>query len=139
MKPTSYAIAPLAGLLFTSSLLTQTPTPTCPDFSNVHEIRRADIEGTSPLTAPRIIDQVQPEYSEEARRQKITGDVLLSFVVDVNGKPKCIQVVRPLGHGLDEKAIEAVSQWRFRPAMKEGKPVPVQLRASVFFKIYGRR
>lgn len=61
--------------------------------------------------------------------------MLLSVVVGVDGVPGSIKVVKPLGLGLDEKAIEAVSQWRFRPGMKEGAPVPVQAQIEVTFHL----
>jgi TonB family protein len=82
-----------------------------------------------------LISKVEPEYSEEARRAKFSGSVLLSVVVDVNGIPRDIRVVRTLGLGLDEKAIEAVQRWRFRPGMRRGKAVAVQALVDVSFRL----
>ncbi len=77
------------------------------------------------VSAPKVIYQPDPEYSEEARKVKHMGTVVLCLVVGPDGKPRDIRVLRTLGLGLDEKAIEAVKTWRFDPAMKDGKPVAV--------------
>lgn len=87
------------------------------------------------VSAPTVIYQVEPEYSEEARKAKYAGKVMLAIVVDEEGLPRDIRVVRGVGLGLDEKAIEAVSKWRFNPGMKEGKPVPVQATIEVTFRL----
>lgn len=87
------------------------------------------------VSAPVILVKVEPEYSEEARKAKFQGAVLLSIVVDAEGRPQNIRVVRPLGMGLDEKAVEAVSKWRFRPGYKDGKAVPVQANVEVNFRL----
>ncbi len=87
------------------------------------------------VTNPVALSKPQPEYSEEAQKAKWQGAVLLSLVVDETGKPANIKVVRPLGLGLDEKAIEAVQQWQFRPGMKDGTPVPVQAQVEVTFRL----
>ncbi len=87
------------------------------------------------VSAPVPIYKVEPEYSEEARKAKYQGTVVLAIVVDETGKVTNIRVVRPLGMGLDEKAIEAVSKWRFRPGYKDGKPVPVMANVEVNFRL----
>lgn len=87
------------------------------------------------VSAPVPIMKVEPEYSEEARKAKYQGTVLLAIVVDEDGRTRNIRVVRSLGMGLDEKAIEAVSKWRFRPGYKDGKPVPVQANVEVNFRL----
>lgn len=87
------------------------------------------------VSAPVLISKVDPEYSEEARKAKFSGEVLLSIVVDEHGLPRDIKVVRPLGLGLDEKAIEAVQHWRFRPGMKGGRPVATSATVSVSFRL----
>ena len=87
--------------------------------------------------APVLIHQVDPEFSDEARRAKYQGVCMISIIVDVNGNPQNPRVVRPLGMGLDEKALEAVKQFRFKPAMKDGKtPVPVMITVEVNFRLY---
>ena len=87
------------------------------------------------VSAPTVIYKVEPEYSEEARKAKFSGTVLLSVIIDANGNPREIRVARPLGLGLDEKAIEAVSKWRFRPGTKGGRPVAVQAQVEVNFRL----
>lgn len=87
------------------------------------------------VSTPVLVSKVEPEYSEEARKAKYSGSVLLQIIVDANGVPRDIKVIRPLGLGLDEKAIEAVSHWRFRPGLKGGKAVPVQANIEVSFRL----
>jgi periplasmic protein TonB len=88
------------------------------------------------VSAPREIYAPEPEYSEEARKVKQMGVVVLRLVVGPDGNPRDIQVVRALGLGLDEKAIEAVRKWRFDPARKDGKPVAVAVNIEVNFHLY---
>ena len=87
------------------------------------------------VSAPSVIYKVEPEYSEEARKAKFQGTVVLYVVVDEKGNPRDLKVVRPLGLGLDQKAIEAVQKWKFRPGMKDGHPVPVQATIEVNFRL----
>jgi TonB family protein len=87
------------------------------------------------VSAPVLVSKVEPEYSEEARKAKYSGEVLLSIVVDANGVPRDIHVIRPLGLGLDEKAIEAVMKWRFRPGLKGGRAVATQAQVIVNFRL----
>ena len=87
------------------------------------------------VSTPVLVSKVEPEYSEEARKAKYSGSVLLQIVVDANGVPRDIKVLRPLGLGLDEKAVEAVSHWRFRPGLKGGKAVAVQANIEVSFRL----
>ena len=86
-------------------------------------------------TAPELISKVEPEYSEEARKAKYSGPVLLSIVVNTDGKAEDIRVVKSLGMGLDEKAIEAVQKWRFRPGKNKGAPVKVKAQIEVNFRL----
>ncbi len=78
---------------------------------------------------------MEPEYSEQARAVGFQGTVLLSTVIDAEGTPTHIRVVRSLGMGLDEKAIEALAKWKFRPGMKEGKPVAVISNVEMNFRL----
>ena len=87
------------------------------------------------VSAPVPIYQPEPEYSEEARKAKWQGTVLLSLVVDETGKAVGIKVTKSLGLGLDQKAIEAVEKWKFKPGMKDGKPVPVMASVEVNFRL----
>jgi TonB family protein len=87
------------------------------------------------VTSPVPVYKIEPEYSEEARKAKYQGTVVLSVIIDATGKPTNLKVVRPLGLGLDEKAIDAVRKWRFRPGTKEGKPVAVFATIEVNFRL----
>ena len=84
---------------------------------------------------PSVLLKVEPEYSEEARKAKWQGTVVLSLVVDDQGRPQNLKIVRALGLGLDQKAIEAVEKWKFKPGMKDGKPVPVMATIEVNFRL----
>jgi periplasmic protein TonB len=88
------------------------------------------------VSAPRALETPDPEYSEEARKAKYQGTVVLWLIVGPDGKPHDIKVSRPLGMGLDQKAVEAVRNWKFQPAMKDGKPVAVQINVEVNFRLY---
>ncbi len=88
------------------------------------------------VSAPKAIYQPEPEYSEEARKAKYQGTCVLWLIVGPDGKPRDIKVSRNLGMGLDEKAIQAVKTWKFEPAMKDGKPVAVEISVEVEFRLY---
>jgi periplasmic protein TonB len=88
------------------------------------------------VSAPVPIFTPEAEFSDEARRAKYQGVVLISLIVDAQGNPQNPRVSRPLGMGLDEKALEAVKKYKFKPAMKEGKPVPVMMSIEVNFRLY---
>ena len=87
------------------------------------------------VSAPALLFKVEPEYSEEARKAKFQGTVVLYVVVDEKGQPRDLKVVRPLGLGLDEQAIEAVQRWRFRPGQLNGKAVSVAATIEVNFRL----
>jgi periplasmic protein TonB len=88
------------------------------------------------IQAPQAIYKTDPEFTEEARVAKHQGTVLLWLIVGADGKPRDIKVVRPLGMGLDQKAVESVRQWKFSPALKGGKPVAVEVRVEVAFTLH---
>jgi TonB family protein len=88
------------------------------------------------VSAPVVIHSVQPEFSEQARQSNFQGSVALQLIVDANGNPQNIHITRHLGMGLDEKAIEAVQQYRFKPAMYQGHPVAVQIIVDVDFHLH---
>jgi len=88
------------------------------------------------VTAPQLIHSVQPEFTDAARQAKYQGVVSIQLIVDSSGNPENIQIVRHLGMGLDQKAIDAVRQYKFRPAMFQGHPVPVRLVVDVDFRLY---
>ena len=87
------------------------------------------------VSKPELIQKVEPEYSEEARKAKFQGFVVLYIVVDQNGNAVAPRVVKGLGLGLDEKALEAVRQWKFKPGYKDGKPVAVAATVEVNFRL----
>jgi TonB family protein len=82
-----------------------------------------------------ILFRVEPEYSEEARKARYQGTVVLQAIVRRDGKVDVLQLVRSLGFGLDQNAIDALKKWRFRPAMKDGKAVDVTMNFEVTFNI----
>ena len=88
------------------------------------------------VTAPHALYDPDPEYSDEARKAKYQGNVVLSVIVDATGHVRDLHVSRSLGMGLDEKAIEAVQKWKFAPGMKDGHPVAVQVSVEVNFRLY---
>ncbi len=88
------------------------------------------------VSAPRVVYTPDPEYAEQARKAKYQGTEVLWLVVDPSGKPRDIQVQRPLGLGLDEKAVAAINDWKFEPARKNGEPVAVQINVEVSFRLY---
>jgi TonB family protein len=91
--------------------------------------------GRGVFTAPVLLVKTEPAYSEEARKGKIQGTVILVVEIDSNGRPRDIRVRRPLGFGLEERAVEAVGRWRFRPAYRNGKPVPCSAEVEVNFRL----
>jgi TonB family protein len=88
--------------------------------------------GVSP---PAILSRVDPEYTEEARAARYQGTVILEVIARKDGSADVVRVVRALGLGLDEQAIKAVKQWRFRPGMRDGQPVDVILNVEVSFNL----
>jgi TonB family protein len=89
------------------------------------------------VSAPVPLNNVEAEFSDEARRAKYQGVCLISLIVDAQGNPQNPRVIRALGMGLDEKALEAVRKYKFKPAMKDGKtPVPVMITVEVNFRLY---
>ena len=96
---------------------------------------QGSVQETPRHSAPVPTHTAQPEYTDDARNSKIEGAVLIKFVVDENGVPTEPKVVRSLDKGLDEKAIEALMQWRFKPAIKDGKPVSVTASIEINFRL----
>jgi TonB family protein len=89
----------------------------------------------SGVTAPRLISKQEPEYSEQARKARIQGTVVVSFIINADGRPDDIVVTLPLGEGLDEKAVEAVKKWRFQPGEKDGHPARILTVVEINFRL----
>ena len=87
-------------------------------------------------TRPQVTNDPSPEYSDEARRKRVQGTTELSLTVGSDGRAHDIKVVKRLGHGLDEKAVEAVAMWTFDPGTKDAKPVTVLIDVTVTFNMY---
>jgi len=87
------------------------------------------------VSAPVLLSKTEPEYSEEARKAKHQGTVVLYVQIDPSGKATNVKVVKSLGLGLDEKAMEAVAKWKFSPGKKDGKPVTVEATIEVNFRL----
>jgi TonB family protein len=91
------------------------------------------------VTPPRVLNSIDPSSNEYAQKFGIAGMELLRTVVDSTGVPRQIAIARPIGFGLDEKAVEAVKNSHFRPATLNGQPVPVVVDLVVTFRIYSNR
>jgi TonB family protein len=106
-----------------------------PDYQRVDE--RGDFTISTPMrspaSAPEVISRVAAKYTDEARRAGVQGIVLLSATIDRTGRARDVQVERGLDPGLDQEAIKAVQQWRFKPAEQDGHPVRVSVHVEVTF------
>ncbi len=91
--------------------------------------------GSGLLVGPEVVYHPEPEFSEEARKAKLQGVVVLEVQVEPSGFARVVRVRQQLGLGLDEKAIEAVLRWRFRPATRNGRPVPASATIYVNFRL----
>ena len=115
------------------------PAPASPDEpGNVPPLSGPVFKVGGQVSPPRVISRVDPEFTDAARKAGLQGTVLLSATIDVDGRPKDIKVLRPLGRGLDEQAVKAFSQWRFTPGTKDGQPVPVEIKIEEGFHLIGR-
>ena len=90
------------------------------------------------ITVPKLTYKVEPAYSRAGEDAGVQGVVLIEIVIDKAGLPQDITVLSPLGFGMDERAVQSVSQWRFQPATREGKPVKVRAQVEVHFRMLGR-
>jgi TonB family protein len=88
------------------------------------------------VAAPQLIHSVEPEFTEDARRENYQGSVSIKLIVDSQGNPQDVRLASHLGMGLEEKAIAAVRQYKFKPAMFQGHPVSVQIVVDVDFHLH---
>jgi TonB family protein len=96
------------------------------------------VDGKAPgVTQPKIVSEVKPQYTPQALQAKIQGTLWLNAVVRIDGTPRDIEVTKSLDakYGLDKQAVDALSQWRFEPGQKDGKPVPVRITVEVRFTL----
>lgn len=105
------------------------PWPNLLDCSAFHE-KEVGTHRPIPIYSPNA------EYSDQARRAKISGWVQLSLTVGIDGRPHDIVIAKSLGYGLDENAIVAVEQWKFDPATEDGKPIPARITIDLRFRVY---
>lgn len=87
------------------------------------------------VIAPRILSRVGPSYTEEARTAKLEGTIVLFAEITSAGSVENVVVLRKLGKGMDESAIETIKQWKFSPATKDGRPVAVMLTIEMNFRL----
>src|SRR5262249_35379931 len=89
------------------------------------------------VSMPRLLRQVQPSYTDAARRAKIAGTVLIEAVIGTDGVPRSLRIIRTLDDqfGLDQEALKAAAQWRFEPGTRDGQPVPVIVSMEMTFAL----
>ena len=107
-------------------------------FSGAAAAQQAQVYKPGPgITSPEVVREAKPAYTAEAMRNRIQGEVQVEAIVGIDGKPTDIKVIKSLDavHGLDDKAVEAVSKWVFKPGKREGKPVPVQVQIALTFTL----
>jgi TonB family protein len=121
--PTGFTQTPNYALFTGAGITTRTLT-------EVQRNLRQDV-----VQEPVLLSMRQPSYSEEARNARIQGNVELEILVQTNGSVEVDHVVTSLGHGLDERAIEAVRQWKFRPGTKNGQAVPTRMTVMMTFSL----
>ena len=91
--------------------------------------------GGSGIAPPRLLREVKADYTEDARQRSISGDVVLEIVVRRDGSVGDIRILKGLAGGLNDRAVQAVRQWRFSPASRQGAPVDVIVEVAVEFKL----
>lgn|SRR6185312_2727195 len=129
----------IAGSLTTCAQTTVPPAATTGDTqSQPAAVPSGPTHVGSPVLPPKIRHSANPKYTDEARREKISGNVQIYLWVDEKGNPSHIKVIKSLGHGLDESAVDAVRKYKFKPATRDGVPVKVDLYIDVNFQIRDR-
>ncbi len=113
-------------------LVLLTLSPMCAAQNKAQAVDQA-VGITDDITPPRLKEVASPDYTEEAKKKKIEGTVTIAIVVDKKGDVVDAKVVKGLGHGLDENAIVAVKEWKYKPAEKDGEPIAVKMNVTVEF------
>ena len=144
MRFTTFAVGWIVFLLLSLVVVVPIAVPVSAQLQPLHGANsnpQGPVDGVyrvgHGVSAPRATYMPDPEFSEKARQAGYEGVCVLELVVDAEGMPQRIRVTHAAGLGLDEKAMEAVRQWRFTPAMKDGTPVAVHINAEVQFQLYG--
>ncbi|MGO9776683.1 MAG: energy transducer TonB [Terracidiphilus sp.] len=120
---------------------TFTPIPLQTDIPDKFDISISNSAITKvggQVSQPVPLNNVEAVFTDAARRAHFQGICLLSLIVDVQGMPQNVHVVKPLDYGLSENAVDSVNRYRFKPAMKDGMPVPVKINVEVNFRLYDR-
>lgn len=126
-------LVPLFGL---TNLLFGQAKPDSADGQPVLKVCSDDNPEPCASTPPRPTFTPDPKYPSEARKKHIEGKVLMEATIGTDGAAHDVQIVKSLGHGLDEESINALKKWKFRPAMREGKPVAVKIKVEMAFKMF---
>jgi len=92
-----------------------------------------DINWARGTAVPKVLSRVEPQYTEEAAKARISGVVVLQAVIGTDGTPKIVKIVKPMPLGLTESAVEAFQQWKFQPGTENGKPVAVSVNVEINF------
>ena len=139
--PAGYQAAPLEDLLkgFSKAGLAQVQPPK-PQVPVAAAPPREDFKGPAyrpggGVSNPVALYEPEPQYTEEARHARIQGSVLVSLIIDGSGLPRNLKVIRSLDPGLDQMALDAVGQWKFKPGLKDGNPVAAQAQVEVTFRL----
>ncbi len=123
------------ALLSISAVMVSVPRLSAQEQTDSDEICEVHKLGDCGVTAPKPLYHPDPEYNDRARRKKISGMVILSIVVTPEGIVRDAKVTTSLDKDLDQQALKAVSTWKFQPATKDGKPVPVRIAVETDFRI----
>ncbi len=118
-----------------TALLMVSVASSCAAQSKAQTIDQA-VAITDDLTPPRLTEVASPDYTVEAKKKKIEGSVTVAIVIDKKGDVVDAKVLKGLGYGLDENAIIAVKEWKYKPAEKDGVPIAVKMEVSVDFYIH---
>ena len=140
---------PALHTIFADSLAELTPTlpafwqryalahfPEHPDAAHSTPFKPSAAKIDGNVKPPRLIHPVEPSFSEAARQMGVSGDVLVNLIVNEKGGVGEVNIVRPVGIGLDEPAVAAVMRYIFKPAMRDGKPIAVELNIDVHFQVF---